>query len=522
MVVAAVERLDRRLMLSGNTLHGVAIEGARANAVGRTVAGADSPIRGKLQHHEAIVKTVAHPPSTEAALGDPLTLTQAGINAGFSLSTFADNFPTAADSPYGPFGVAFPSSGGVLAADQDGNVYRFPTDTDGQDASDTSSVKTVFYGAYNDDGLVRLGTTLYMAQKTAEDVVQLDDSGNEIQSIVGGLADATGIIANPADGHLLVSTGPNGTHDVYDVNPATKTQQVLISNIGGDGSDGMVIDSVDNILYVAISGYGVQGFNLTSKAKIWDSGPFGSTEGSPDGLALGEGVLQGLLFVNTNGGNIIEIPVDDPSSHIEIANMGSRGDLVAVDPNNGTLLVTQSTSIIRLSPPPGGGFLGGPIALRSPTITWPTPAPIVYGTALGAAQLDATASYTVGGVSVSLPGTFTYTPAAGRVLDAGPGQTLSVIFTPADATEYASVSATTTVNVLPSGPSYATRTELTARPRPGTLGRPITLTATVKKLTRTGGTPSGIRHVPGRHDRSWLRRSPPWRGQPQDLEPSPR
>ena len=43
----------------------------------------------------------------------------------------------------------------------------------------------------------------------------------------------------------------------------------------------------------------------------------------------------------------------------------------------------------------------------TPTITWATPADIVYGTALSATQLNATAS---------VPGTFVYTPAAGTVL----------------------------------------------------------------------------------------------------------
>ena len=46
----------------------------------------------------------------------------------------------------------------------------------------------------------------------------------------------------------------------------------------------------------------------------------------------------------------------------------------------------------------------------TPTITWASPAGITYGTALSAAQLDATAS---------VPGTFTYSPAAGTVLKAG-------------------------------------------------------------------------------------------------------
>jgi hypothetical protein len=38
-----------------------------------------------------------------------------------------------------------------------------------------------------------------------------------------------------------------------------------------------------------------------------------------------------------------------------IANSGSRGDFVKVDPN-GTLLVTQGDSIVRLTAPAGGSF----------------------------------------------------------------------------------------------------------------------------------------------------------------------
>jgi sugar lactone lactonase YvrE len=57
-----------------------------------------------------------------------------------------------------------------------------------------------------------------------------------------------------------------------------------------------------------------------------------------------------------------------------------------------------------------------------PVITWATPSSIIYGTALSAAQLNATAIVT---------GTFVYNPAAGTVLNAG-AQTLSVAFTPTD------------------------------------------------------------------------------------------
>ncbi len=62
------------------------------------------------------------------------------------------------------------------------------------------------------------------------------------------------------------------------------------------------------------------------------------------------------------------------------------------------------------------------IAREATTVTWTTPAAVVYGTALSAAQLNATAS---------VPGTFGYTPAAGTILPSG-DHTLSVTFTPTD------------------------------------------------------------------------------------------
>jgi len=72
-----------------------------------------------------------------------------------------------------------------------------------------------------------------------------------------------------------------------------------------------------------------------------------------------------------------------------------------------------------------------------PSITWTTPAAIPYGTALSAAQLNATSA---------LPGTFQYAPAAGKFLAAG-AQTLQATFTPADKTNYAIATATVTLTV---------------------------------------------------------------------------
>ena len=73
----------------------------------------------------------------------------------------------------------------------------------------------------------------------------------------------------------------------------------------------------------------------------------------------------------------------------------------------------------------------------TPVITWNTPAPIAYGTALSATQLNATAN---------VSGTFVYNPAAGTVLSAG-AQKLTVTFTPDDQTDYVITTASVTIQV---------------------------------------------------------------------------
>ena len=62
-----------------------------------------------------------------------------------------------------------------------------------------------------------------------------------------------------------------------------------------------------------------------------------------------------------------------------------------------------------------------------------------------------------------MPGTFVYTPAAGTVLNAGAAQTLSVTFTPTDAANYTTATATVTINVLKATPTitWATPADIT-------------------------------------------------------------
>jgi sugar lactone lactonase YvrE len=84
------------------------------------------------------------------------------------------------------------------------------------------------------------------------------------------------------------------------------------------------------------------------------------------------------------------------------------------------------------------------VAQATPGITWPSPTAISYGTALSAAQLNATAG---------LAGTLAYTPAAGTVLSIG-AHTLSVSFLPDD---HGYTLGTQTVNLVVTGsPGFPT------------------------------------------------------------------
>ena len=86
-----------------------------------------------------------------------------------------------------------------------------------------------------------------------------------------------------------------------------------------------------------------------------------------------------------------------------------------------------------------------PSGLAAPSLAWSNPADIVYGTPLGDSQLNATATFD----STNVSGTFTYAQPAGTILNAGPGQTLSVTFTPADTSAFSTVSTSVTLNVDP-------------------------------------------------------------------------
>lgn len=109
----------------------------------------------------------------------------------------------------------------------------------------------------------------------------------------------------------------------------------------------------------------------------------------------------------------------------EVLSTGSHKLSAIFTPNDGTSY-SRATAMVSLA-----------VTRATPTIAWPAPEKVPYGTRLSDSQLNATAS---------VPGTFVYTPGPGALLSAGE-HTPSVAFTPSNLSDYAPAQAAVSLSV---------------------------------------------------------------------------
>jgi hypothetical protein len=269
-----------------------------------------------------------------------MTLTAAGTADGFALSTFVDSFTNGGN--IGPIGIAFNSSGQAIIGDYNtGNMYVF-NDFDGQHATIAASGNDGTQIA----GLVNLGGILYGAQQGTGQLLALNANGTINHVVRSGLTGITGLVADPLTGHLYASM----SGQIIEIDPVANT----VTTFEAVGADGLTLSADGSKLYAEVGGTQIIGYSTATKAQVYASG---TIAGTPDGTALGTGALAGDLFVNTNGGTLVEINLSTNVQTV-VATGGSRGDFVVVDPNNDSLLLTQTDRVLRLTAPNGSGFEG--------------------------------------------------------------------------------------------------------------------------------------------------------------------
>jgi hypothetical protein len=341
-------------------------------------------------------------------------------------------------------------------------------------AATASSQLTVAFTAAGSCSVVDNGngTAAYtMTSGTGTCSVMANQAGNNDYNQAPQVTQS--VTANKATQNITVTT-PAPSTAVYGSNftvvasassglPLTYTSSGACSNTGGGAT--YTITSGTGTCTEKLSQAGNSNYtaaaNITETTQAQEATQTVSFTGAPSSASYGSS------FTVTATSNAPITPLITTSSQCS-----ANGDVITITAASGACTMTATWN--------GNGNYKLATATQStvltqatPTVTWNTPAPISYGTALSATQLNATATGVNGG---SITGTFKYTPASGKVLAAG-SQTLSVTFTPTGTakSDYTTAAASVTLQVN----QDSTITLVTSNDQTVTLSKMGTATATV-------------------------------------------
>ena len=326
-------------------------------------------------------------------------------------------------------------SGGGVAANAAGHVFL----ATGNGAWDG----TANFGESFLEFDANLNLASYLTPANWSDLYKLDlDIGTSRTILVG-----SSIIGSGKDERIWVAQqGALGGLQGRDKGPV----QVMAGSGGGEWG-GLVF--ANNTLYTstgndAIFSYPWNGSTLaasTVQSYPQTFGWPGATCAYSSNGSIAETELLWCVTVPTSGGsaNIVTkqavLKVFNAATLLEISEwpVGTYAKFCEPTVANGKVYVSTFDNSIEVF---------ASIPAKKPMLSWPTPAAITFGGALGSAQLNA---------SSSVAGAFVYSPPAGTVLPVGNGQVLSAVFTPSDTSDYQTASVATTINVNPASPTVS-------------------------------------------------------------------
>jgi sugar lactone lactonase YvrE len=357
---------------------------------------------------------------------------------------------------------------GGIAVDGAGNIYvgRGGIGVEKETLSGERYIRSeIFSTFYAESIAIDASGNLYFASTNNSAIVKEAPSSNGyVQSMVGSINPLR--VAVDGVGNVYAATGfSNGT--VWKEEPSGSSYVETELASGLDGLVGLTVDGNGSVYFSSAS--------LSDVGKISSSYPsalrfattaYGSmSTDSPQTVTIknsGNAALSfPVLSAEYNPSIATSFSLNDSSaSACPVVGVGSSSAATlaagascelainfvpaAVGPISGSLVLTDD-ALNAMAPDYATQSisLSGTGTQATPTVNWATPAAVPFGTVLGAAQLNATAS---------VPGTFSYSPLAGTVPGVGT-QTLSASFTPTDSVDYTVTSATTSLVVNKATPS---------------------------------------------------------------------
>jgi sugar lactone lactonase YvrE len=365
-----------------------------------------------------------------------------------------------------PAGLAFDSAGDLYISDSTNNSVRMVSATTGIITTVAGNGATSPLG---DGGPALSAAVPYpgaLALDSAGDLFIATPNNGRVRKVAAG----TGIISTAAgNGNLYGGTGDGGlatdadvtaeglavdaAGNLYIASSPDAIRKVdattgLITRFAGDGyegysassgdggaatvasicyPEGMAFDASGNLYFAANCDASVREVSPSNPAATPTFSPVAGTYTGAQSVKIMDGTTNSNIYYTTDG----SIPTTRSTQYAGAISVSASETInaIAVAPGYTESAVASAAYVINQ-----------PV---TPTITWPAPAAMTYGTALSATQLDATAS---------IPGTFVYSPAAGTLLSAGQ-QALNVTFTPTDAVDYTIATATVTLQVNQATPT---------------------------------------------------------------------
>ncbi|HEY2470684.1 MAG TPA: DUF2341 domain-containing protein, partial [Terracidiphilus sp.] len=378
-----------------------------------------------------------------------------------------------------PRGICLDRSGNIYFADNGNNVIR---KIDGS----TGVITTVAGDGTGLWGYSGDGGPATSARFSGATDVRVDSAGNlyiadPYNMRVRKVSAATGVITTIAGDGVPGYTGDNGSTTSAELYWPYGVAVDPVGNLYITDMNNSVVRRVDATtgMITTVAGNGTQGYTGDNQSAT------NAELNNPLGITIDS---ASNLYISDSGNNVIREVVAGTGTIVTIAGNGTQGwsgdggpavnaELftpwgVSTDSTGNLYIADSGSDRVRVV----GSSVSEP-ATTMPTITWANPAPITYSTGLSGTQLNATAN---------VPGTFTYTPDAGSVLQAGLSS-LSVLFTPNDTAHYSPAMATVALTVNQAVPAISW-----ANPAAITYGTPLTTT----QLNATASIPGIFDYAP--------------------------
>jgi uncharacterized membrane protein len=295
---------------------------------------------------------------------------------------------------------------------------------------------------FNSSGFTLMGTTIVTFPPSNLNLMTSGTIMSANGSVAAGNIEGGLGISTPYQWNGALVPWPGGTTYSNIAKAVSPDGSVVVGSMGVNGSgDTYPFEwTNDSVTSLTLPAGFVVGSAMGVSSDVSNDGP--TIVGAMAPFVIGQYAEGGTAFIwNQASGiqNLQQVLTADYGLGSSLTGW-TLTEATAITPDGNTIVGTGIDPkgategwIATLGPPPPPG---GPI---TPAIAWPSPANIVYGTTLSAAELDA---------SANVPGTYTYSPPTNTLLHAGNGQTLSVTFTPNDTTDYITATATVTINVL--------------------------------------------------------------------------